>query len=132
MNQFSGKIHAITTSGSLSQVDVMVKDVMFTTVIIDTPDTLPELNEGHAVSVVFNESEVSIGKEPLKLSQQNRLNAVVAEIHESELLAKIKLESSLGGVTALITNRACKTLDLKPNDQVVALIKSNEIMLLYD
>ncbi|MEM8567718.1 MAG: TOBE domain-containing protein [Bacteroidota bacterium] len=132
MNRFPGTIKEIKTSGSLSLLKIEVKYILFTTVIIDTPETLPLLKVGYQVHVIFKESEVVIGKEPLLLSQQNRIPGKIKSIEEGKILSKVLVETDLGAVTALITTNAVSSLQLSKDDEVVALVKTNEIMLSYD
>lgn len=132
MNRFQGIIKEINTNGSLSLVKVDVKGILFSTIIIDTPDTLPSLEQERTVDVIFKESEVVLGKEPFQISLQNRIPGSIQTIEQSELLSKVTLNTSVGTVTALITTKAVSDLDLSEGQDAVALIKTNEIMLSYD
>ncbi len=132
MNQFKGKISNIETSGSLSLVKVEAGELFFTSVIIDTPDTLPQLRIGKPVEVVFKESEVIIAKAPFEISLQNRIPGTISNIEMGVLLSKVTLQTSLGSLTALITTNAVRQLNLKTEEDVLALVKTNEVMLAYD
>ncbi|MEO0551598.1 MAG: TOBE domain-containing protein [Bacteroidota bacterium] len=132
MNRFKGIIKEIETSGSLSLVKVDVQDTLFSTIIIDTPETLTSLQLGHSVDVIFKESEVALGKEPFQISLQNRVPGNIKKIERNELLSKVELNTAIGMITALITTKAVLDLGLLDGEDATALIKTNEIMLSYD
>ena len=132
MNRFKGIIKEIETSGSLSLVKVDVQDTLFSTIIIDTPETLTSLQLGHSVDVINKESEVELGKEPFQISLQNRVPGNIKKIERNELLSKVELNTAIGMITALITTKAVLDLGLLDGEDATALIKTNEIMLSYD
>ncbi|MEM1407087.1 MAG: TOBE domain-containing protein [Bacteroidota bacterium] len=132
MNRFKGIIKEIETSGSLSLVKVDVQSILFSTIIIDTPQTLASLQLGYSVDVIFKESEVALGKEPFQISLQNRVPGSIKKIEQSKLLSKVELNTAIGIITALITTKAVSDLGLFDGENAVALIKTNEIMLSYD
>ena len=130
MNIFHGKVKQVQTEHSLSLVDVVVGDVGFTSIVIETPETAPCLVEGHAIKVMFKETEVSISKPVQKRSSlQNKLISRIVKVEKGNLLATVTLEHSIGTVVSVITARAVEQLDLQPGDEVMAMIKTNEIML---
>ena len=130
MNIFHGHITRVQTEGSLSLVDASVNDVSFTTIVIETPETAPYLKVNHEILVMFKETEVSISK-PVKTSSslQNKLPCTVTNVNKGKLLATVELQHPIGKVVSVITARAVKQLDIKVGDEVVAMIKTNEIML---
>ena len=130
MNTFHGHITGVQTEGSLSLVDARVQDVSFTTIVIETPETAPYLRVGHEIQVMFKETEVSVSK-PIKTSSslQNKLPCRVVNVQKGKLLATIELQHTIGKVYSIITARAVEQLNLQPGDEVLAMIKTNEIML---
>ena len=130
MNVLSGEIEAIRSQGSLSLVTVRVKAVKFSAIVIDTPDTVSYLRVDHPVQVIFKETEVIVGKgNQASISLQNKLPGTVMAIESSDLLSRVTIDTSLGRVTSVITTRAAQQLELAPNVAVVAMIKTNEVML---
>lgn len=67
----------------------------------------------------------------LKLSTRNRLRGEVVKVEKNGLSAKIKIRVEAPSViTALITREAADDLNLKAGDQVEALIKATEVIVL--
>lgn len=130
MNRLKGIIEHIQVEGSLSLVKVKVEDILFTSIIIDTPDTAPYLQQGHAVQVIFKETEVIIGKgEHPRISLQNQLAGTIQQIQAGALLSKLVLQTQVGEIAAIITTNAVKQLNLQLDTPVLAMVKTNEIML---
>ena len=132
MNRFKGTIKSIQSKDALSLVKVEVNDLTFTTVVIDTPLSLPSLKIGGFADVIFKESEVVLANPPIEVSMQNQIHGTVKEINEGELLSKVKIESDIGNIVALITTSALQRLNIVVEGNVIALVKTNEVMLSYD
>ena len=131
MNSFKGEITKIEQEESLALVSIVVGEVSFTTIVIDSPETAPYLKIGHPVQVLFKETEVLIGKDlkPGSISLQNKITCTIRKIEAGKLLSKLGLESALGGLVSIITTHAVEQLKLQPGDVVTAMVKTNEIML---
>jgi len=130
MNNLKGHIKDIKVDGSLSIVTVNVNDIILKTILIETPDTANYLNIGNPINVIFKETEVVIGKgEALNISMQNKLNGIIHNIEQGILLSKLSIKTLAGNVNAIITTDAVLQLNIKVQDDVIALIKTNEIML---
>ena len=130
MNTLSGKIESVAEKGSLSLVKVKVASVTLSAIVIDTHETAAYLQPGHAVKVVFKETEVIIGKGGQhEISLQNKLSGTIEKIETGELLAKLTLATEVGKVVSVITANAVKQLELGEGSEVVAMIKTNEMML---
>jgi molybdopterin-binding protein len=130
MNTLSGNIVTIQTYEALSLVKVAVKDIVFTSIVIDTPETSDYLKTGANVKLYFKETEVSISKDAqLSISIQNKIVCTITAIKQGRLLSQINL--SFGGleIKSIITTDSCNKLNLKENDSILALIKTNEISL---
>jgi len=143
MNKLSGEIKEIQTADNLSLVKVYVDGITFTSIVIDTPATNPGLRIGNLVSILFKETEVIIARAPLPaISVQNRMECIIHDIHSGELLCELTLHlvdgmpggtsGEVGEIRSIITRNACDQLDLRVNDRVIALVKTNEISLLTD
>jgi len=66
----------------------------------------------------------------LKISARNRLRGVVQEVEKGVITAKVKIEISMPAVvTAIISKEAVEELDIKPGDNVEAVIKATEVMV---
>lgn len=130
MNVLNGQIEEIEVSGELSIVRSRVGSVLFSAILIDTPESLPTLKKGEQTRVVFKETEVIIATaEVTGISLRNRLTGKVLSIESDALLSKIQLETEVGKINSIITAQAVKQLGIKKGMEVVAMIKTNEIML---
>ncbi len=130
MNVFEGTVFSIRTSGKMSQVVVKSGDITFTTIVIDTPESCDYLVEGKPIQVIFKETEVIISKDlNPAISLRNRVKGTIDSIERGELLSKIEIRCSAGVISSYITSNAVEELNLDVGDLVLAMIKSNEIML---
>jgi len=130
MNVLIGNITGIHGSESLSLVKIEVGGVIFTSIIIDTPESEVYFKIGNRVNVYFKETEVIIAKnELLNISIQNKIPCTIISMKLGEILTELHLRFEDFEIKSLITTNACKTLNLKNGDAVLALIKTNEISL---
>jgi molybdate transport system regulatory protein len=130
VNRLPGIILAVASEGDISLVDVAVEENTLTAMLVETAETAPYLRAGNAVSVLFKETEVSLGKALSgRLSLRNRLQAEVVEMLKGELLAEVKLDCGGHRLVSIVTRRAAERLELAVVDRVEALIKANEVML---
>jgi molybdate transport system regulatory protein len=130
VNRLPGIILAVASEGDTSLVDVAVGENTLTAMLVETAETGPYLRAGNAASVLFKETEVSLGKALSgRLSLRNRLQAEVVEMHKGELLAEVKLDCGGHRLVSIVTRRAAERLELAVVDRVEALIKANEVML---
>ncbi len=133
MNTIPGKIFHIITEDNISLVKVKAGDIIFTSIVLDTPGTSPYLSNGNSVSVNFKETEVIIAKTwPLEISVQNRVQCVIKNITHGKILCQVDLVAGEFNIQSVITNNACQQLNLNAGDKVVALIKTNEVSLSYN
>lgn len=133
MNELNGHIKEIKYSKSISLVKVEVDQVLFSAIVIDTPETAHYLKIGHPVKVVFKETEVVIALEKnLPISLQNRMVGKIKALDKDELLCRLTIETKLGLITSIITANAVKQLKLSLGQEICAMVKTNEIMLYHD
>lgn len=130
MNLLEGKISEIKTEGSLSLVKVMVQNCPITSIVIDTPKSAGYLAIENSVKILFKETEVVLAKGISGvISLQNKLDCSVHSFEKGKLLCKILLNFQNTTITSVITRNAFDQLDIKENDLVQAMIKTNEISL---
>ncbi|HDI07192.1 MAG TPA: LysR family transcriptional regulator [Candidatus Bathyarchaeota archaeon] len=66
----------------------------------------------------------------LKISARNRLKGTVKEVEKDAVTAKVKIEIATPVVlTALISREAVEELEIKPGDNVEAVVKATEVMV---
>jgi molybdate transport system regulatory protein len=130
MNILAGTITAIQTHDNLSLVKVVSNDITFTSIVLDTPETIDYLSIGKNIQLLFKETEVIIAKDfDLNISVQNRIPCTIQSIVPGIILSQLNLTFGDTIIKSIITTNAIKQLGLKENDTVLALIKTNEISL---
>lgn len=130
MNSLKGEIEHIDISGNLSLVGIKVGDCKFKSIVVDTPETVDYLRVGGAVDVLFKETEVIIGiGDNMQISLRNKMISTIISIEKGKLLAKLVLQTNSGEVISIITSNAVDNLNLKEGLQVMAMVKTNEILL---
>ena len=130
MNKLTGKITAIKSDEHMSIVDMETNGDVFKTIIIETPETASFLKIGFLVNIMFKESEVSIAKNFTgMISLQNKIKCRIMEIKKGRLLSIIILDCKGNKISSIITSTSVEQLGLSVNDEVLALIKTNEIII---
>lgn len=130
MNVLRGVVQALAPSGNLTLVGVDVCDVAFAAIVIGNPETMDYLQIGGPVEVLFNESEVSLGKNiGGHFSQNNQIDCAVIDLTKGEIFTRVGLMFHGQHITSLITSASANRLTLQTGDRVTALIKSNEVFL---
>lgn len=66
----------------------------------------------------------------MKISGRNKLRATIKEIIKNEVTAKVVMDYKGDELVSVITADSVKDLDLKPGDEVTALVKSTEMMVM--
>jgi molybdopterin-binding protein len=66
----------------------------------------------------------------MKISGRNKLQATIKEIVKGGVMAKIVMDYKGDELVAVITNDSAEDLELKVGDQVTALVKATEMMVL--
>ena len=131
MNQLRGRITRIESNDHVSLVDVDVSGDIFTATLLETPDDAPYLKVGNQVDVLFKETEVSLAKGLSGLiSLRNRVNTTVKTVRAGVILSEVVLDYRGLSISSIITTGSIKRLDIKPGDEVEALVKANEVSLL--
>jgi molybdate transport system regulatory protein len=130
MNSLKGEIEQIDISGNLSLVGLKVGECHFKSIVVETPETVDYLRIGGEVDVLFKETEVIIGLgDNLQISLRNKMVSTITSIEKGKLLAKLVLQTNAGDVISIITSNAVENLGLKEGLQVMAMVKTNEILL---
>ena len=130
MNSLQGNITGIEVKGNMSLVTINVANVNFKSIVIETPKTVDYLIEGGEILVLFKETEVIIGLDPeMKISLRNKMIGRITNLKTGALLAKLNIETDAGNIVSIITANAVINLGLKTGLDVVAMVKTNEILL---
>ncbi|MHA7101126.1 TOBE domain-containing protein [Roseivirga pacifica] len=111
-------------------VSLAAGDVKLKSIVIDTASTCDYLLVGKEVNVIFKEMEVSISTQPdLPISLQNQITGKITRLEKGKILSKVTLETEVGTVVSVISTNSAERLNLKEEQQVYAMIKTNEVML---
>ncbi len=130
MNKLHGKISKLTTSGNMTLVDVDVRGTRMTAITIGVPEKVGYLRISNNIELVFNESEVSIGKLVQgEISLRNQLDCSIERLVIGQIFTQVMLSFDRFRLTSLITTRSAEILNLKAGDRVTAFIKTTEVML---
>jgi molybdate transport system regulatory protein len=134
MNQLKGSIAEIHSGEGISLVKVKVSNnVICTSLVLDDSRSADWLTIGKSVNIYFKEIEVIISKwSELNISIQNRLPCIIHSLKTGEILTQADLMFNETMISSIITTNACRQLNLKVDEQVTALIKTNEINLSPD
>lgn len=66
----------------------------------------------------------------MKLSARNQFKGKIVSVEKGVITAKVKIHVEMPvTVTAVITKDSTEELDLKVGDEVVAIVKSTEVMI---
>lgn len=66
----------------------------------------------------------------MKLSARNQFKGKIVSVDKGVITAKVKIQVEMPvTVTAVITKDSTEDLDLKVGDEVVAIVKSTEVMI---
>jgi len=130
VNKLIGKIIQIESSQHMSMVDIDVNGDVFSSIILETPATATYLKQGNQITMLFKETEVSIGKNLSGLiSLRNRFKAIIKELEKSDILTKVLLDYKGKEIISIITSRSSQKLALAVGDSVEWLVKTNEVSL---
>lgn len=130
MNFLTGTVINISTSGSILLADVEVEGCMFTAMLIESVYEKNWLKKGNTIGITFKETEVSLAKNLSgKISMRNKINCIITNITKGELLSKVGLQYKNSNFTSVITTRSVIDLELQIGDEILALIKTNEVSL---
>lgn len=114
----------------MSMVDIDVDGDIFSSIVLETPASAPYLIQGNSISLLFKETEVSIGKNLSGLiSLRNRFKATITKLENSDILTKVFLKYKTQEIISIISTRSVKKLALAVSDEVEWLVKTNEVSL---
>lgn len=131
MNSLRGRITRIESNEHVSLVDVDVSGDTFTATLLETPEDAPYLRLGNAVDVLFKETEVSLAKGLSGLiSLRNRVKTTVKLVRSGVILSEVVMDYRGQPISSIITTGSIRRLDIKPGDEVEALVKANELTLM--
>jgi molybdopterin-binding protein len=130
MNKLTAVIKSIETEGSLSIVNLSLAGLNFKTIVIENPKYTEYLKVSNKVDILFKETEVVIAKEKeIAISLRNQIPCKILEIQKGKLLSRLNLGFDKYKIVSIITSKSVELLNLRAGDEILAMIKTNEIML---
>ena len=131
MNKLPGKIKQIKNSEYLSEVTIALENnAIFNVFLVETPQTASYLQLEQKINLLFKETEVIISKNLTPdISIQNQLKAEIIEIKPGKILSEIILKSHVGEIKSLLGSTLLQQMNFAESQQVLILVKANEIML---
>ncbi|MFN8576464.1 MAG: TOBE domain-containing protein [Candidatus Sericytochromatia bacterium] len=129
MNRLDAIIKNIESQDDISLISLKVNENIFSSVVINSNDTNYSIND--RVIILFKETEVSIAKNfSGQISIRNKINSKIKDIKKGKILSKVMLDIKNNFIESIITTKSLNELDLKIDDEVIALIKTNEITIM--
>ena len=130
MNQLKGKIEAISSHDELLLIELNVQETKMKAIIIGKPNDYSYLEIENEIAILFKETEVIISNyKNLNISIQNKLTCTITSLEKGKLLSQVNLDFNGISLSSIITTNSVENLNLKNEDTVTALIKTNEIIL---
>ena len=132
MNYLSGYIEELTGKGNLTIARVKVYENLFNAIVIGNREKDARMQIGQEVELLFNESEVAIGKNISGiLSISNSASCKVISIENGEIFCRLGLGLYRNTIYTLVETTVCKKMDIQLHDNVEMYLKINEIFLQY-
>ncbi len=132
MNCLRGYIEDFSGQGNLTLLHVRVNSVFFTVMVIENAQNVDSLKKGAEVELLFNESEVILGKNISGLlSIVNSFKSRVLSIEYGVVFSRLKLDLFGEKIYSLITTEAFDNMGIKENDLLNIYINTNEIFVQY-
>ena len=130
MNRLKGKIELINSHDELLLIELNIQETKMKAIIIGKSHDYSYLEIGNEIAILFKETEVTISSDKtLNISIQNKLICTIDSINKGQLLSQVNLNFNGVTLSSIITTTSVENLNLKPQDTVTALIKTNEIIL---
>ena len=128
MNKLKGHIVEIHQEDRLSLIKIDVNQTLFTSIIIE--DLVPKFKLNQTVELLFKATEVIISKEENpNISLQNKIDCKIIQLKTGELLSDLTLDFFGTKIHSIITTQSVERLNLAVNQNITAMVKTNEIML---
>ena len=128
-NQFVGKVATVQNGAVNSVVTIDVNGTAVTATISNAAVEELALKEGSAATAVIKATEVLVAKGDLQISARNKFAGKVAAVEKGAVNSVVTLTTSIGDVTATISNAAVEELGLASGVEAVAVVKATSVMV---
>ena len=127
MNKIHAEVKEIQNSENLNIVTFAYKDSSFKMMSLDLNE---RVKSGARVIISFKPTAVAIAKNISgELSYSNQLKTKIISLEIGELLCSLKLRFYDVTLESIITTASQKRMNLEPNNEVTALIKSSDLFI---
>ena len=128
-NQFAGKVVTVQNGAVNSVVTIDVNRTAVTATISNAAVEELALKEGSAATAVIKATEVLLAKGDIQISARNKFAGKVAAVEKGAVNSVVTLTTSIGDVTATISNAAVEELGLASGVEAVAVVKATSVMV---
>ncbi|BBO18348.1 molybdenum-binding protein [Candidatus Brocadia pituitae] len=129
-NRLCGTIVNITQGQIHAHVQILWKEIPLSVVITRASCEDMHLLVGDTISVLVKGTDIMIAKAFTgMLSARNMARGMIRQIIQGDVLSKIFVESQGDMLHAIITNASLKEMNIKEGDDVIAIVKSTELIL---
>lgn len=131
MNILTGHIKNINNEGNLTMIDIAINNTVFTSIIVENSNDSEFIKQGCSVQLIFNASEVIIGKnlEDSSISIPNRFTGKVCAIKEGNIFTILTIDCDGFSIQSLMPTKSFEEMTIAEHDEIEALIKMNDIFL---
>jgi molybdenum-pterin binding domain len=117
-----GQIHA--------SVQILWKSIPLSVVITKASCEDMHLSEGDSITVLIKGTDVMLAKSfSGMISARNRVSGIVKRIIQGDVVSKVFVESQEEMLHAIITNTSLEEMDIREGNEIVAIVKSTELIL---
>ncbi|MDO5044758.1 MAG: TOBE domain-containing protein [Coriobacteriia bacterium] len=130
-NQIKGKVEKVVDGAVNSRVVLDADGVKISATITDAAVAELGLEAGKAATAIIKSTSVMVKKGGVVdgLSARNQIAGTVDAVEEGAVSAVVKIKAAFGIISANITLDAAKELGLAAGDEVVAIVKSTDVMV---
>lgn len=132
-NRLSGTITNIVKGQINTNVQILWKKILLSVIITTSACEDMNLSVGDLLSVVVRGTDIMLAKAFFgHLSARNKIAGTVTQIVRGDVLSKVYIESQGDMLLAVITNLSLEDMHLHEGDEVTAIVKSTELILLKE
>ena len=129
-SKVSGTITKVVKGHIHANVQILWKSIPLSVVITTASCEDMHLSEGDSITVLIKGTDVMLAKSfSGMISARNRVSGIVKQIIEGDVVSKVFVESQDEMLHAIITNTSLKEMDVREGNEIMAIVKSTELIL---
>ncbi len=127
MNKIKAKVLSIQNCDLLNFVDFDFDGFKISMISLE----LEDLDVGDEVILSFKPSSICLTKDlNISLSCSNLLQGQILQIEHGELLSCVKIQLASTKITSIISKKSALKMSLEEKDEIVCLIRANDLSIL--